>query len=162
MITWCDFTSFPFQLMQIYITSVSGWLHYTYKTCQIVAGTSMIRQFHEFSRFNFWRVFCNLALLCSMSRPGFVRSVFWKVDLISPWRQHLPRFLSATISLRFTQPFIATSQGHSPSWYFASAQHIQFSHAWCINVFSGKLRVETVTMCLLVHYWLFCSYGPWF
>jgi hypothetical protein len=43
--------------LQIYITSVSGWLHFTYKTCQIVAGASMIRQFHEFSKLNFWRVF---------------------------------------------------------------------------------------------------------
>ena len=33
---------------QIYITSVSGWLCFTFKTCQIIAGASMIRQFHEF------------------------------------------------------------------------------------------------------------------
>ena len=48
---------FPLKFLQIHITSVSGCLQFTYKTCQIVAGASMIRQFHEFSRFNFWRVF---------------------------------------------------------------------------------------------------------
>ena len=48
---------FPFKLLQIYITSVSGWLHFTYKTCQIVADISKIGQFHEFSKSNFWRVF---------------------------------------------------------------------------------------------------------
>ena len=28
-----------------------------FKTCQIVAGTSMISQFHDFFQSNFWRVF---------------------------------------------------------------------------------------------------------
>ena len=48
---------FPFKLLQIYITSVSEWLHFRYKTCQIVLDVSMIRQFHEFSKSKFWRVF---------------------------------------------------------------------------------------------------------
>ena len=35
--------------MHIQIASVSGRsVHFIFKTCQIVAGTSMIRQFHEF------------------------------------------------------------------------------------------------------------------
>ena len=34
---------------QVHIISVSGdYLHFIYKICQIVAGTSMISQFHEF------------------------------------------------------------------------------------------------------------------
>jgi hypothetical protein len=48
---------FPCKLLQIYITSVSGCLHFTFKTCRIVAGASMIRQFHEFLEFYFWRFF---------------------------------------------------------------------------------------------------------
>ena len=43
---------------QIQKGSVSGYcLHYIFKICQIAAGISMIRQFHEFSKFNSWRVF---------------------------------------------------------------------------------------------------------
>ena len=48
---------FPFKLLQIYKTSVSEWLHFRFKTCQIVSDVSMIRQFHEFSKLKFWRVF---------------------------------------------------------------------------------------------------------
>ena len=36
-------------------------MHFTFKTCQIVADTSMITQFHEFFECNFWRFFCNLS-----------------------------------------------------------------------------------------------------
>ena len=39
---------FPCKLSQIYTTFVSVWLCLTFKTCQIVACASMIRQFHEF------------------------------------------------------------------------------------------------------------------
>ena len=36
------------KFLQIHITSVSGlWVCFTFKICQIVADTSMIRQFHE-------------------------------------------------------------------------------------------------------------------
>jgi len=36
--------------LQIHVTSVSGLcVHFTFKICQIVAGTSMIRQIHEIS-----------------------------------------------------------------------------------------------------------------
>jgi hypothetical protein len=41
---------FPSNFQQIHIVSV--WSHcilYIFKTCQIITGTSMIRQFHEFS-----------------------------------------------------------------------------------------------------------------
>ena len=44
---------FTCKFMQIYITSVSGCLCFTFKICQIIAGTSMIRQFHEFFEFLF-------------------------------------------------------------------------------------------------------------
>ena len=50
---FCGFSKF----LQIYITSVSGYLSFTFKTCQIVAGASMIHQFHEFFESHFWRVF---------------------------------------------------------------------------------------------------------
>ena len=41
-----------------YITSVSGhYLRIILKICQIVTGTSTIRQFHEIFLSNFWRVF---------------------------------------------------------------------------------------------------------
>ena len=39
---------FPFKFQHILITSVFGLcVRFTFKTCQIVAGISMIRQFHE-------------------------------------------------------------------------------------------------------------------
>jgi hypothetical protein len=48
---------FQSNFLQIYITSVFSCLRFTFKICQIVAGTSMIRQFNEFFKFYFWRVF---------------------------------------------------------------------------------------------------------
>ena len=40
---------FSCKFLHIQIASVSGHsIHFIFKTCQIVAGTSMIRQFHEF------------------------------------------------------------------------------------------------------------------
>jgi hypothetical protein len=39
----------PCKFLQIQITSVSGCLRFTFKMYQIVAGISMILQFHEFS-----------------------------------------------------------------------------------------------------------------
>ena len=32
-------------------------MRFTFKICQIIAGTSMIRQFHEYFESHFWRVF---------------------------------------------------------------------------------------------------------
>ena len=57
---------FHFKLLQIYITSISRWLHLTwYKTCQIVADVSKIGQFHEFFKIKFFLPgFCNLESLC--------------------------------------------------------------------------------------------------
>ena len=52
---------FPCKLLQIHITSVSGCLDFTFKICQIVAGTSMIRQFHDFFLISFLAGFCNVA-----------------------------------------------------------------------------------------------------
>ena len=49
---------FPWTFLQI--TSVSGCLRFTFKICQTVAGTSMIRWFHEFFESRFWRVFAIL------------------------------------------------------------------------------------------------------
>ena len=51
---------FPWKFLQHHITSVSGCLHFTFKICQTVAGTSMIRWFHEFFESRFWRVFAIL------------------------------------------------------------------------------------------------------
>lgn len=39
---------FPWKFLQIHITSVSDCMCFTVKTCQIAAGTIMIRQFHDF------------------------------------------------------------------------------------------------------------------
>ena len=51
---------FLWKFLKIHITSVSGCLCFTFKICQIVAGTSMIRRFHEFFESRFWRVFAIL------------------------------------------------------------------------------------------------------
>ena len=53
--------------LSTYNISVSGdCMRFVLKKCQNVACTSMIRQFHEFFRFYFWRVFFNLVQLCSI------------------------------------------------------------------------------------------------
>ena len=52
------------KFLQIYIISVSGCLRFTF--CQIVADTSMIRQFDDFLKSYFWCFFCNLAQLCGV------------------------------------------------------------------------------------------------
>jgi hypothetical protein len=51
-----DFTNFSMPHSP-YSHSVSGCLSFTFKICQTVAGTSMIRQFHEFLKSYFWRFF---------------------------------------------------------------------------------------------------------
>ena len=61
---------FPWKFVQIHITSVFGCMHFTYKICQTVAGTSMIHRFHEFFESRFWRFFCNFAQLCSAKVGG--------------------------------------------------------------------------------------------
>jgi len=58
---------FPYTFLQIYITSVSGCLRFTFKICQIVAGSSMIRQFHEFLKSHFWQAF---AIWPNFAWPG--------------------------------------------------------------------------------------------
>ena len=64
-------------LSQIHTIFVSDHcLHFTFKTCQIVAGTSMIRQFHEFFEPIFWRFFFNLAQLCIATKLKL--TIFWK------------------------------------------------------------------------------------
>ena len=64
--TKSDFTSFSFKFMQIHITSVSGRSkHFILKKCQIVAGPSMIRQFHDLLKVSFLAGFCSLAQLCA-------------------------------------------------------------------------------------------------
>ena len=60
-LTQADFTNFSMQDSP-YTHSVSGCLSFTFKICQTVAGTSMIRQFHEFFKISFLAVFLNLAL----------------------------------------------------------------------------------------------------
>ena len=49
--TWCNFTNVLKEIFKdLYIISVSGdWMHFICKICQIVAGISIISQFHEFS-----------------------------------------------------------------------------------------------------------------
>ena len=57
-LSWYDLTSFSKQVSENSITSVSGHgLHYIFKTCQFVTGTSMVRQLHNFFQSNFWCVF---------------------------------------------------------------------------------------------------------
>ena len=47
-LTWSDFTTFSCNFLYIQIASVCGHSeHFIFKTCQIVAGTSLTRQFHE-------------------------------------------------------------------------------------------------------------------
>jgi len=58
---------FPYTFLQIYITSVSGCLRFTFKICQIVAGSSMIRQFHGFLKSHFWQAF---AIWPNFAWPG--------------------------------------------------------------------------------------------
>ena len=48
-------------------------MHFTFKTCQIVADTSMITQFHEFFECNFWRVFA----ICPVCATGGVAWDSW-------------------------------------------------------------------------------------
>ena len=63
---------FPCKFLQIHITSVSGSLHFTFKICQTVAGTSTISQFHEFFNLIFGRF---LTFDPTVSRRSFVRFV---------------------------------------------------------------------------------------
>ena len=53
---------FPCKFLRFFTTSVSGCLCFTFKICQTVAGTSMIRRFHEFFESRFWRVFAILPM----------------------------------------------------------------------------------------------------
>ena len=70
--THSGLTSFSMQVLQIQIVSVSGYVkHYIFKICQIVAGISMIRQFHEFFESHFWRVF-DVWRNCVPPPPSFV------------------------------------------------------------------------------------------
>ena len=48
-LTWSDFTNFLCKFLHIQIASISGHsVNFIFKTCQIVAGTSMTHQFHGF------------------------------------------------------------------------------------------------------------------
>ena len=54
-LTPSDFTVFPYKFLHILITSVSGLCRrFTFKICQTVAGTSMIRQFRISFLVGFW------------------------------------------------------------------------------------------------------------
>ena len=84
---------FPTKFLQIYITSVSTFqplyaLHTYSETCQIIASTSMIRQFHEFFQSNFWRVFD--VWLIILSEAVFLASA----RIGSSWRYVSQCFLS--------------------------------------------------------------------
>ena len=58
--------------LSTYNISVSGdCMRFVLKKCQNVACTSMIRQFHDFLNYNFWRVFCNLSRMCDSRRKIF-------------------------------------------------------------------------------------------
>ena len=48
---------FPNNFQQIYNYFCSLGMSFILKTCQIVAGASMIHQFPEFLEFYFWRIF---------------------------------------------------------------------------------------------------------
>ena len=51
------------KIQHVHIPSVSGHSFTSFKIGQIVAGTSVISQFHDFFKSNFWRVFCYVAQL---------------------------------------------------------------------------------------------------
>ena len=55
---------FPCDFLQIYITSVSECLLFTFKTCQIVAGASMNLSTSRVFQILFLAGFCNLVQLC--------------------------------------------------------------------------------------------------
>ena len=57
------------------IRSVSGCLRLTFKISQIVASTSMIRQFDDFLKILFSVGFCNLAQLCGVVLTQPLRTV---------------------------------------------------------------------------------------
>ena len=60
-----DFTSFTSKFQNNHIASISGHcVRFILKIRQIVADTSMIRQFHEFNQIYFLERFCHLAQLC--------------------------------------------------------------------------------------------------
>ena len=67
---------FRSKFWHIYIISVSGhWMHFIFKTCQNVVGISMICEFNEFFKCNFWRVFA-LRINCAQEgRADYADSV---------------------------------------------------------------------------------------
>ena len=67
---------FRSKFWHIYIISVSGhWMDFIFKTCQNVVGISMICEFNEFFKCNFWRVFA-LRINCAQEgRADYAHSV---------------------------------------------------------------------------------------
>ena len=67
---------FRSKFWHIYTISVSGhWMHFIFKTCQNVVGISMICEFNEFFKCNFWRVFA-LRINCAQEgRADYADSV---------------------------------------------------------------------------------------
>ena len=62
---------FPFKFLQIPIASLTCRdLHCIFKIYQIISSTSKMRQFHEFLRPIFWRVFSNWPS-CAPAREDF-------------------------------------------------------------------------------------------
>ena len=65
------------------MTSVSGYVkHYILKICQIVAGISMIRQFHEFLKSHFRCVFYKFLQIQIASVSGHVKHYIFKIRQI--------------------------------------------------------------------------------
>jgi hypothetical protein len=99
-ITSSDFTNFlQLTFRQFYCISVSGLcVRFTFKICQIIAGISIICQFHDFFKSHFWRVFAiwpNCARLVrtsdlfAMYETGNTSSLpFWRTSTLR--RLHRP------------------------------------------------------------------------
>ena len=67
---------FRSKFWHIYIISVSGhWMHFIFKTCQNVVGISMICEFNEFFKCNFWRVFALRINSAQEGRADYADSV---------------------------------------------------------------------------------------
>ena len=63
---------FPCKFLQFPIASLTcRGVHCIFKIYQIISGTSKMRQFHEFLRPIFWRVFSNWPSCCAPAREDF-------------------------------------------------------------------------------------------
>ena len=114
-----------------------SFVHYIFKTCQIVAGTNMTRQFHEF-----------FSLIFGGFLPfSLTRSTLLLIDPILP----------PCLQLRWTRP--------SDSYYIVSPRSLQSNTYYCSTYLSTegrasdyllkKSKKKNLSNCLL--YFCLCS-----